>query len=144
MFQNHCLGREMKPSPGTLGLLMDPRHPALARFPTESHTNWQWWHLIKNSRAVVLDGAPAGYRPIVQVIDNVHRNYRLGMIFEFNVGKGRLLVCTADLLKLKDCPEAMQLLASLSAYAGSAEFRPSTAIDLTTLRRIMGVQVVDA
>jgi hypothetical protein len=134
----------MKPSAGTLGLLMDPKHPALARFPTEYHTNWQWWHLIKNSRAVALDGVPAGYRPIVQVIDNVSRNYKLGMIFEFRVGKGKLLVCTADLLKLKERPEAMQLLASLLAYAGSAEFQPATTIDLTALRRIMGIQVVYA
>jgi hypothetical protein len=59
MFQNSCLSKEIKPSPGTLGLLMDPKHPALAHFPSESHTNWQWWHVIKNSRAVVLDAAPA-------------------------------------------------------------------------------------
>ena len=144
MFQDHCLSREMKPSAGTLGLLMDPKHPALARFPTEYHTNWQWWHLIKNSRAVVLDGAPAGYRPIVQVIDNVSRNYKLGMIFEFRAGKGKLLVCTADLLKLKERPEAGQLLASLLAYAGSEEFQPATTIGLTALKRIMGIQVVHA
>jgi hypothetical protein len=144
MFQDHCLGREMKPSPGTLGLLMDPAHPALAQFPSESHTNWQWWHLIKNSRAVVLDAGPAGYRPIVQMIDNINRNYKLGIIFELRVGKGRLLVCTADLLKVKDRPEAAQLLRSLLAYAVSASFQPATAIDLTMLKRILGIQVVSA
>jgi hypothetical protein len=144
MFQDHCLSREMKPSAGTLGLLMDPKNPALARFPAEYHTNWQWWHLIKNSRAVVLDGAPAGYRPVVQVIDNVSRNYKLGMIFEFRVGKGKLLICTSDLLKLKDRPEAAQLLQSLLAYAGSPEFQPATTIDLMTLKKIMGIQVVYA
>ena len=31
--------------PGTMGLLCDPRSPALAKFPTESHSNWQWFHL---------------------------------------------------------------------------------------------------
>ncbi len=144
MFQDHCLGREMKPSPGTLGLLMDPKHPALAQFPTESHTNWQWWHLVKNSRMIVLDSAPAGYRPIVQVIDNVHRNYKLGMIFEFRVGRGKLLVCTSDLMKMKDRPEAAQLLRSLLAYAGSAAFQPEAAIDIPALKRIMGIQVVYA
>ena len=144
MFQTICSDAELKPSPGTLGLLMDPKHPALARFPTEYHTNWQWWNLIKNGRAVVLDEAPAGYRPIVQVIDNVNRNYKLGLVFEFRVGKGRLLVCTADLLRLKDRPEAAQFLRSLLAYAGSAAFQPATGIDLAALKRIMGILVVHA
>ncbi len=144
MFQRIATNLEMKPSPGTLGLLMNPEHPALAQFPTESHSNWQWWHLIKNGRAVVFDKAPAGYRPIVQVIDNVNRNHKLGLVFEFRVGEGRLLICTMDLLKLKDHPEAAQLLHSLLAYAGSESFSPATMIDVTTLKRIMGILVVGA
>jgi hypothetical protein len=27
--------------PKSMGLLCNPRHPALAAFPTESHTSWQ-------------------------------------------------------------------------------------------------------
>ncbi len=72
------------------------------------------------------------------MIDNVSRNHKLGIVFEFRVGKGRLLVCTSDLIKLKDRPEASQLLHSLLAYAGSAEFQPATAIDLTVLKKLMG------
>ena len=49
-----------KTPPGTLGILCDPNHPALARFPTEFHTNWQWWHLVKNSRPIVLDDTEKG------------------------------------------------------------------------------------
>ncbi|MGE5124747.1 MAG: glycoside hydrolase, partial [Betaproteobacteria bacterium] len=30
-------------APHTLGILCDPAHPALAAFPTEGHSNWQWW-----------------------------------------------------------------------------------------------------
>ena len=144
MFQKACQDLELKPSPGTMGLLMDPRHPALTDFPSESHTNWQWWHLIKNSRAVSLDRAAASYRPIVQVIDNIGRNHKFGLIFEFRVGEGKLLVCTADLLKLKDRPEAAQLLRSLLAYAGSARFQPAATIDMTTLKNILGIAVVFA
>lgn len=29
--------------PHTLGILCDPQNPALARFPTDFHSNWQWW-----------------------------------------------------------------------------------------------------
>jgi hypothetical protein len=120
------------------------RTDSRSRFPTEFHSNWQWWHLIKHSRAVVLDGAPRGYRPIVQVIDNVNRNHKLGLVFGFQVGKGRLLICTADLLSLKDRPEAAQLLRSLQDYAASEKFVPATTIDLTTLKKIMGILVIHA
>ena len=27
----------------TLGILCRPDHPGLAEFPTDSHSNWQWW-----------------------------------------------------------------------------------------------------
>ena len=144
MFHDYCEQLQEPPSPGTLGLLMDPSHPALAKFPSQFHTDWQWWHLIKNSRAVVLDEAPANCRPIVQMIDNVVRNYKLGIVFEFRVGKGRLLVCTADLFKLKDRPEAAQLLHSLLAYAASPDFQPSTTVDILALKSIMGIHVVYA
>jgi hypothetical protein len=87
---------------------------------------------------------PAGFRPIVQVIDNVNRNRKLGPVFEFRVGKGRLLICAADLLKLKDHPEAAQLLHSLLAYAASEKFNPAVTIDLTALKRIPGIHVVRA
>ncbi|MHC4744058.1 MAG: sugar-binding domain-containing protein, partial [Planctomycetota bacterium] len=36
--------------PHTLGLLCDPKHPALARFPTEFHSDWQWWDLVTKSK----------------------------------------------------------------------------------------------
>lgn len=104
MFQRIATNLEMKPSPDTLGLLMNPEHPALAQFPTETHTDWQWWHLVKGGRAVVLDGAPAGYRPIVQVIDNVNRNQLLR-------GRKRLMVVADRAFErlLKEHPEMKSL-----------------------------------
>jgi len=64
----------------TMGILCDPKHPALADFPTEFHSDWQWFHLLQNSRALILDGMPAGTRPLVQVIDNYERAHRLGVV----------------------------------------------------------------
>jgi hypothetical protein len=125
MFRSICEGNKAPPAPGTLGLLIQDKHPALARFPTEFHSGWQWWPTVMNSRAIVLGEAPASYRSIVQVIDNFERNHKLGLLFEAKVGQGRLLVCCADLPSLQDRPEARQLWASLLAYAGSESFSPS-------------------
>ena len=83
-------------APGTLGILCDPNSPALAGFPTESHGNWQWWQLVKNSRPVILDASPTGWRPTVQVIGNFARNHKLGLVFETRVSKGRLVICRIE------------------------------------------------
>jgi hypothetical protein len=123
--------------PGTMGLLCDPAHPALARFPTEFHSNWQWFHLAMAARPIVLDAAPADYRPIVQVIDNLARNHKLGLVFEARVGQGKLLVSAVDLPAMQDHPEARQLLASLLAYAASPAFRPARDLSPEAIRKTL-------
>ena len=97
MFKTISENNKKTVSPGTLGILTDPKHPIFKSFPTEMHTNWQWFPIIKDSHPMMLDNTGKDYRPIVQVIDNIERNHKLGLIFEFQVGKGRLLVCMADL-----------------------------------------------
>ena len=57
-------------SVGTMGILTDPEHALFERFPTEFHSNWQWWPITKNSRPIVLDATADDYRPLVQVVDN--------------------------------------------------------------------------
>ena len=111
--------------PNTMGLLCDPRHPLFAQFPTEKHSDWQWYDLMQHSRYFILDDTAADYRPTVQVIDNFARNHKLGVIFEGRVGPGRLLVSGFDLPQLGTDPAARQLLAGLYAYVGSAKFHPT-------------------
>ncbi len=122
--------------PGTLGLLIQDQHPALAAFPTRFYSEWQWQSLAHHSQAVILDSL-AGYRPIVQPIDNVERNHRLGTIFELRVGAGRLLVCAIDLSAMPEAPEAAQLLLSLAQYAQSTKFAPSREVSPTDLRKLL-------
>jgi hypothetical protein len=120
--------------PNANGILCNPRHPALAGFPTEFHSNWQWWELLNNSRSLILDDSPADFRPSVQVVDNFARNHKLANLFETRVGPGKLLVCTIDLPRLADRqPAASQLLQSLCAYAASPSFQPGPEIGDTSL-----------
>ncbi len=122
--------------PGTLGLLIQDTHPALASFPTRFYSEWQWQSLAHHSQAIILDSL-AGYRPIVQPIDNVERNHRLGTIFELKVGAGRLLVCAIDLPAMPDAPEAAQLLLSLEQYAQSPKFAPAREVSPGELRKLL-------
>jgi hypothetical protein len=111
--------------PGTLGLAIDAGHAALADFPTEAHSNWQWFHLARASQPVAIDSLPLTLTPIIEVIDNPERAQRLGLLFEVRVGAGRLLVCGVDLPALAPHrPEARALLNSLQRYAASPTFAP--------------------
>ena len=132
MFRDISLSNGKPVSPGTLGILTDPSHPVFREFPTEEHTNWQWFPVLKASRPMILD-ALHGYRPIVQVIDNVERNHRLGLLFEFAVGKGKLLVCCADLESVLEHPEGRQFYKAVLDYMRSDDFRPSVLLDTEQL-----------
>jgi len=115
--------------PGSNGILCNPTHPALAAFPTEFHSNWQWWHIVKDARPIILDDTPPNYRPIVQVIDNFVRNQKMGLLFEAKVTNGKLLVCPSNLLRHQDKPEVRQLLYSLLQYMNSEQFQPATELN---------------
>ena len=125
--------------PGTLALLIDKGHPALAGFPTAEHSDWQWFHLTQASQPLVLDSLPHALRPIVRTIDNFERCHRLGLIFEAQFGPGRLLVCGIDLPALATKhPEARQLLSSLRAYVTSDRFQPTVSLDPAALATVLG------
>jgi hypothetical protein len=137
MFARGAQQRGIEPPPGTQGFLCDPGHPALAAFPTEFHSNWQWWRIVKSARPIILDETPADYRPIIHVIDNFARNHKLGLLFETKAGPGSLLVCASGLPSLQDHPEGRQLLHSLLRYAGSPAFAPRTALDAGLLKKLL-------
>ncbi|HXS69295.1 MAG TPA: discoidin domain-containing protein, partial [Candidatus Polarisedimenticolia bacterium] len=112
-------------APTTLGILCDPKNPALAEFPAEFHSNWQWWYLINRAGAMILDGLPTNLHPTVQVIDDWVTNHRLALAFEARVGRGKLMVCSVDLKnELNADPVRRQFRRSLLDYMESKKFRP--------------------
>jgi hypothetical protein len=124
--------------PTTLGILCDPKDPALANFPTEYHSNWQWWYLVSRAEAMILDDLPKDLHPTVQVIDDWVTNHKLAMVFEGKVGKGKLLVCSIDLKKdLDQNPVARQMLHSLLDYMAGSKFKPAVALTPAQIRRLM-------
>ena len=141
MFRTICENLDRPVSPGTLGILTDPGHPAFAASPTEFHTNWQWFPIIKQSYPMILDRLSDDYRPIVQVIDNVERNHKLGLLFEFKVGNGKLLVCMSDLKAVQDKPEARQFYRSILEYMESSAFAPSYSLSAKDLQDLFTAKV---
>lgn len=115
--------------PGTMGILCNPEHPALANFPTDFYSNWQWWDLITSSKTMVIDSLPT-VDPIVRVIDNFYKNRKMANIIEAKVGKGKLILTSMNISQnLDKRPAARQLRYSLEQYMASDKFAPS--LDLT-------------
>ena len=140
MFKTISENNNRPVSPGTMGLLINASHPALAQFPTDYHTSWQWYGIVKNSYPLILDALnDIDYRPLVQVIDNVERNHRLGLVMEFNVDKGKLLLVMADIDKATSTIEGRQLFKSLIGYMNSDGFLPSTSISMKQLEDLLTV-----
>ncbi|MEI8375485.1 MAG: sugar-binding domain-containing protein [Planctomycetota bacterium] len=124
--------------PHTLGILCDPKHAAWATFPTEFHSNWQWWDPVSKSRAMILDGFPPDFRPLIQVIDDWNTNRRLGLVFEAKTGGGKLLGCSIDLSTgINQRPVSRQMLRSLLDYMGGDTFAPSKELPIELVRGLM-------
>ena len=130
----------MRP-PHTLGILCDPDHPVFRNFPTEYHSNFQWWSLINRQQVMILDKMTPELRPLIQPIDTWFLNRRLGMLFEVRIGKGKLMVCSIDLEhNMEDRPAARQFMYSLIHYMQSDEFKPANKIDIQLVKNIFTPQ----
>jgi Glycosyl hydrolases family 2, sugar binding domain/Glycosyl hydrolases family 2 len=122
----------------TLGILCDPKSPALAAFPNEGYTNWQWWDLLQHSKPMILDHWPGGTKPIVQMIDDWDECRKLGLIVEARVGSGKLMICSIDLQNdLQHRPAARQMVRSLLAYMRSNAFAPQVNLTVDQVRSVM-------
>jgi len=124
-------------APFSLGILCNPNHPALAEFPTEYHSNYQWWDAMSHSGAINISSFPAEVKPIVRVIDDWVTNRPLALIFEAKVGKGKILISGIDLTsELDNRTEAQQLLFSLKKYMAGENFNPSVQIEIGQIKKL--------
>jgi hypothetical protein len=124
-------------APHTLGILCNPDHPAFKSFPTDYHSNWQWWDAMSNSNAIVYNNVSSQIKPIVRVIDDWFENRPLALLFEVKVGKGKLLVSGIDLISQNENrPEAKQLLFSLKEYMSGDLFNPNIEADINKLKNL--------
>ena len=120
---------QMRP-PHTLGILIDPKHPLFNEFPTEYHSDLQWWSIVNKTQAMHLEDFPADFKPLIQPIDTWFMNRRLAIAFEAIVGNGKLMVISVDLNNPNKDAAARQLYYSLQKYMASPEFNPGNELEL--------------
>ncbi len=120
-------------APHTLGILCDPEHPALRQFPTEYHSNWQWWELMHGTAPFILTDH-RDLKPIVQIIDDWVTARKLALVFEARVGEAKLLACSCDLTNdLENRPVARQMRRSLLTYMADNQFSPQLSMTIHQL-----------
>lgn len=116
-----------------MGQLIDETHPVFRNFPTEFHTDWQWWPMAVQ-RAVIL---PKPYRAIVTQMDSYAFLRPMAQLLECCCGKGKLLFSTMGLQNLQEYPEARALLDSIYRYMDSPEFEPGQEIEWEVLETLV-------
>ncbi|GAB3274806.1 sugar-binding domain-containing protein [Kineosporia babensis] len=117
-------------APHTLGITHEVSHPVFRHFPSEGHTDWQWWELLHGAQAMLLEGLPTGLQPIVQPIDTWFSARRLGALFEVRVGAGRLMVCSLNLTPVvPGDPVTGQFRQALLEYLTGDDLAPAVRVE---------------
>lgn len=124
---------KMRP-PHTLGILLDPANPAFSDFPTSYHSDYQWYTILDKAQPMHLEDFPKSFRPLIQPIDTWFLNRRLALLFEARVGKGRILVSSANLDTTQ--PASRQLFYSLQRYMESEKFSPTYELNIDTINAL--------
>lgn len=137
MFRDICEWMKKPVAVGTMGLLIQKEHPALAGFPSHKYSTPQWYQIVSHANCAILEEATdKSYRPIVQMVDNFERNHKLGILFEGKAGDGRLMICTSRLSEIASRAEVKQFTKSLLDYLTSDAFAPKDEFDMEKLKKV--------
>lgn len=106
-----------------MGMIIKNAHPAFASFPTTADGGWQWQSLIENARGLRVEKLGCDCIPnLVQPIDEWNRNDKMSLLFECQVGTGRLMMTSINLEQAT--PQAAALKKSILSYMKSDAFEP--------------------
>ena len=120
---------KMRP-PHTTGICLDPAHPVFSQFPTDYHSDLQWWELVEKAQVMQFTEFPKDFQPIVQSIDTWFLSRKIGMLFEANIGNGKLMMTTMDITNNLDTRiVARQMRASILSYMNSGKFNPKYTLE---------------
>lgn len=109
---------------GGMGQLIDTEHPIFKEFPTDFHTDWQWW-IMATKRAVIL---PHPMKTIITEMDSYAFLRPMAQMIEFRCLKGKVLLSTMELHKSQQYPEVRALQASIYTYLSGENFEPADEI----------------
>lgn len=134
-----------------MGMIIKNAHPAFASFPATADGGWQWQSLIENARGLRVEKLGCDcITNLVQPIDEWNRNDKMSLLFECQVGTGRLMMTSINLEQ--DTPQAAALKKSILSYMKSDAFEPqgqvswkqlSSLFEINDVMRELGAKIDD-
>ena len=118
---------------GGMGQLMDAAHPLFAGFPTETHSNWQWWPMA-SQRAMIL---PRRMQAIVTEMDSYAYLRPMAKLLECRCQGGRLMISSMGLHNLQQYPEARALQQAIYAYLRTPGQVPEQELTVDEVRALV-------
>lgn len=109
-------------------------HPAWGEFPHEGFCDWPFFSLLEGGYAVDFSECRDVFQPILEAVSSFKNLIPQAAVFEWRVGKGRLLVCG---LKLSpDDPGAIWLRAALLRYVSGPPNGSLPVLSVDRIRRL--------
>jgi len=110
-------------------------HPVTNTFSHDGFCAWQFYSMFQTGTAVIFDDLDIPFAPIVEVASNYKTVKKQACMFEFEVGSGKLFVCSLN-LNSSD-PASVWLKHTIIKYATSANFNPKEKVDLKTIKKLV-------
>lgn len=119
---------KMRP-PHTTGIWVNNYHPLFKNFPTDYHSNLQWWELLSKSQLMQFTRFTPDFQPLVQSIDTWFISRKIGTLFEAKVLNGKLMMTSMDIDSNPDERiVARQMRKAILDYMNSDYFRPENTV----------------
>lgn len=106
---------------GTMGQLIDEKHPVFDGFPTDFYTGYQWWPMASKWAVEIPDRIDG----VITEMDSYSKLRHMAQLFEFRCGKARILFSAMELKTILRYPEARALQNSIYRYLASEHFNPA-------------------
>lgn len=103
-------------------------HPLTKDLPHDGYCGRQFERMMNRGKAAILDTVDRPHRPIIDIASSYKNAHREGLLFEYRIDRGKLLVCTLN--TEEDDPAARWLKAKILSYATSEDFSPKETLSI--------------
>ncbi|MBN2308291.1 MAG: hypothetical protein JXR94_04935 [Candidatus Hydrogenedentes bacterium] len=111
------------------------RHPVFESLPHDGWGDWQFYPILEGAACALFDELDAPFDPILEIISSAEHVRKQAALFEYRVGKGRLLVSTCIYDPAN--PSCVALMDGMLRYATGPAFQPQHLLPVAVLERLI-------
>lgn len=111
-------------------------HPMMRFFPHEGWCDFQFYNMFESADSVVFDEEnPLPFNPIIEIVSSYKNIIKQSVLFEFTVGKGKVVVCTLNMCG--NSAEKVFLYDCILRYMNSEQFTPKDNINFDEAEKLL-------